>query len=97
MTWYAWFIIFENGVMRAFRKHGAVSAETAATKSELGLESAPLFGHLSTRGVIKEPAPGRFYLDLGEQTRYLCRRRWATVCVAVGLVGLALLLAAIRA
>jgi hypothetical protein len=45
LTWYAWFIIIEGCVMRASRRRGALTPDTAATRSELGLGSASSFGH----------------------------------------------------
>ena len=96
MHWYAWLILFENSVMRAFRDRGALSPETAATQSELGLRSGSLFNHLVSQGVIRRVSPERFYLHEAHQSRYLVRRRWTAVVLAASLVALAFVLAALR-
>ncbi len=96
MTWYAWFLLFENEVMRTFRDRGALSPETAQTRVELGVRFDSRFNRLAASGVIKTASSGRFYMDEESQARYLAIRRWTAVAVAVGLLGIAFALAAIR-
>ena len=95
MTWFAWFMMFESEVIRAFRDRGALSPETALTRVELGVRFDSLFNGLAASGVIKTASSGRFYMDVKKQSRCLATRRWTAAIVAVCLVGLAFILAAI--
>ena len=75
---------------------GGAGPDTALSRAQLGLASGPLFKHLLADGVIKAAPPDRFYLDVTRQSRYLLNRRWTIAAVAAGLVGIAVVLAAIR-
>ena len=50
-------------ILRAFRDAGALSAETATTRDELGLRRSVVFRRLVRTGVLVDAGSGRYYLD----------------------------------
>jgi hypothetical protein len=53
----------EREVMDAFREVGATSPSAARSLDEIGIEQAWPLSRLRRRAVIREAAPGKYYLD----------------------------------
>ena len=79
----------EKEIVRAFKGVGATIASKAVSTSDVGVEERVPFGLLRRRNVIREAAPGRYYLDEAAWERMGQRRR-----MVLGVVG-ALILAAV--
>lgn len=59
-------VVAERRMMEAFERAGAISAATARTPDEVGVETSSLgWRRLTRHAVIREAAPGsgRYYLD----------------------------------
>ena len=84
----------EQEVIDDFRAAGAVSPSTAQPYSDVGIGQSRAIHRLRNRAVIREAAPGTFYLDeeVWDAVRRT-RRRVATVFIGI----LALLLLGIIA
>jgi hypothetical protein len=86
-------LLKEEELLELFRTHGARSSETAMTPSALSISEDTTFRRLRDRAVIREGAPGRFYVD--EETvvaRRRTRRRLLTVLlITAAIVAIALL------
>lgn len=74
----------EMEVVDDFRAAGAISRETAQSYTAIGLGESMGLRRLRNRAVIREAAPGTFYLDeeVWEAVRRT-RRRIATVFLAI--------------
>ena len=84
----------EREVVDDFRAAGATSRETAQSYTVIGLGQSLGLRRLRERAVIREAAPGTYYLDEGVWTAVRrTRRRIATVFLAI----LALLLLGVLA
>ena len=78
-------VVAERRMMEAFERAGAISAATARTPDEIGVETASLgWRRLTRHAVIREAAPGsgRYYLDR-EVWRAVRRTRMRLVVVLV--------------
>jgi len=53
----------EREVVDAFRRAGATSPAAARALSDLGLDDTRVVKRLRARAVVREAAPGAFYLD----------------------------------
>jgi hypothetical protein len=77
----------ERDVVAAFERAGAMSVETAAPLTSLGvLEDGVAYRRLRAQGVVCEAAPGRFYLDREAWLAALRARRRLALIVFVSLV-----------
>jgi hypothetical protein len=58
-------VIKERHVAQAFERAGVTSAERAVAPEELGIGMHGIgWRRLTTRAIVREAAPGRFYLDV---------------------------------
>lgn len=83
-------------VLRAFREAGATSAQHAQPmRDQLSDRRARSeLARLSDAGVIRQPAPGRFYLDETALADYNAnRRRVALILLSVVLLALTIMMA----
>ena len=53
----------EREIVAAFRGAGATAAEKATSTAAIGVHEHLAFARLRRRAVIREAAPGRYYLD----------------------------------
>ncbi len=80
-------VIKERHIVEAFERAGATSPERAVTLEELGIPNHVAARRLKARAVLREAAPGRFYVDLpGWLALRRVRRRMAVVIVALVLI-----------
>ena len=79
----------EREVMDLFREVGATSPAAARTFADIGVEQAWPLSRLRRRAVIREAAPGRYYLDEEVWTAISGMRRRMILVIAgmVALVG----------
>ncbi|MEP7187505.1 MAG: hypothetical protein ABI767_16870 [Rhodanobacter sp.] len=85
----------QRALVRAFEQAGATSEARAQTAEQLGLQPGMAWYRLVTHAVLRCPAEGRYFLDVGNWHRLRQRRRWlalAAVAVLFGCLGLILLL-----
>jgi hypothetical protein len=87
-------LLKEKHIVEAFRGAGATSAPAAAIPATLGVHERVDFSKLRRRGVLRETAPGHFYLDQErwEALRGLRHRAalvLALLVLALALIGLA--------
>lgn len=77
----------EQEVVDDFRAAGATSPETAQAYDAIGLGDTLAIRRLHNRAVIREAAPGRWYLD-EEVWEAVCRtrRRLASVMLSIVLL-----------
>ena len=87
-------LVKEKHIVAAFRQAGATSAASAVTPAALGVSERLAFSALRRRAVLREVAPGHFFLDepsweaLGRM-----RRRRLMLVALLALAGLLALLA----
>jgi hypothetical protein len=74
----------EREVVDDFRRGGATSLTTARSLADLGLEDSWPVRRLRRRAVIREPEPGRLYLD--EEVWAAVRRTRRRVAITFGAV-----------
>ncbi len=76
----------ERQLVAHFRRAGATTPAAAKTPDELGVATRLAWERLVRRAVIREAAPGKYYLDepSWEAARAL-RRRVAIVALVIGL------------
>ena len=75
----------EKIAIQAFRRAGAVSPDRAVSLAEVGASEGLAFHRLRARAVLRETAPGRYYLD--EPTWTAMRRlRKRVLIVALAVV-----------
>ena len=80
-------MIKERHIVEAFERAGATSPERAVTLEELGIPNRVAARRLKARAVLREAAPGRFYVDLpGWLALRRLRRRIATVVLVLVLI-----------
>jgi hypothetical protein len=87
-----------RAIVAAFAGAGASSAAQARTPEELGL---PLDGfrqrdalqRLRERGVLREAAPGRYWVDLEAWQALRGRRRWLLLAIALAALAFGVLAA----
>ncbi len=80
-------LIKERHIVAAFERVGATSPERAVTLEELGVANRLAARKLKARAVLREAAPGRFYLDLPSwQALRRLRRRMVTVVLVLVLI-----------
>lgn len=80
----------QRAIVRVFAGAAALNATQARSADELGLRVGIAWQQLASRGVLRSPVSGRWFLDRANWQR-LCRRRmaWALAAVAgVVLIGL---------
>lgn len=65
-------LLKEEELVEHFRQNGAVSVNTAQSPNALSVSEDMTFRRLLTRAVLREAAPGTFYLD---EEAYAERRR----------------------
>lgn len=78
----------EKRIVTAFRKAHATSASAATVPTAIGVKQRVAFTILQRRGILKEAAPGVFYLD---ETTWQELRRVRRRCLAVVVAILALI------
>ncbi len=77
----------EREVVEEFRYVGALSASTALPLQELGIDEDIGFRRLRAHEVVREAAPGHFYLDEGVWAAVRrTRRRMIVVILLVALI-----------
>jgi hypothetical protein len=77
----------EQEVVEDFRAAGAISPATAQSYTAIGLGESMALGRLNDRAVIRESAPGLWYLDEEVWTAVRrTRRRLALVMVSIVLM-----------
>lgn len=80
-------VIKERHIVAAFERVGATSPERAVTLDELGVPNRIAARRLKSRAILREAAPGRFFVDLpGWHALRRLRRRMAAVLLAVVLL-----------
>lgn len=79
----------EREVVDLFREVGAISPATARSFDEIGVEQAWPLSRLRRRAIIREAAPGKYYLDEEVWTamRGMRRRMVSLIFGLVALVG----------
>jgi hypothetical protein len=77
----------ERELVDLFRSAGATSPSTARSLNEVGVEQAWPLSRLRRRAIVREAAPGRYYLDEEVWTAMRGMRQR----IVLGLVGLAAL------
>ena len=77
----------ERELVDLFRDAGATTPETARTLDEVGVDQAWPLSRLRRRAVVREAAPGRYYLDEEVWTAMRGMRQR----IVLTLVGMALL------
>ena len=81
----------EKDIVKAFEAAGAVTPAAARPLGALGLEESRHFARLQRDGVVRNGAPGAWYLDKAAWSeRMLTRRRIGLVVLVVCLFALAL-------
>ncbi len=68
-------IIRQNRAIRAFRKAGALSFDTATTMESAGVRRSLAVRRLVSLGVLVEASGGKYYLDIDAEQRLYRRRR----------------------
>lgn len=86
-------IVITDGILKAFKKNGALSPDRAKTKAELHIRSRWIFNRLVSKGVIRLVSGDRYYVDLRAQETYLRRRNTALAVVICTVVTMAIILA----
>lgn len=87
----------EQELLEQFKTRGARSRETAMTPSALAIVDDRTFRRLRDRGVIREGAPGTFYVDEATAvTRRRTTRRLLTVVLILATSVAIVLLARMR-
>jgi hypothetical protein len=90
-------ILKEKQLVRHLREAGALTPETARTTAALRIDENAPFRALKRRAVIREPAPGRYYLDEPSWAALQStRRRMAAVLMIVVLAAVAASLLRLR-
>ena len=86
----AFIIAKQNQYLRRFQEAGAISAETAASLEQVGCRDARMFQRLVRRGVIRQTAPGKYYLDIeaAQEFRRARRERALTALVIILVVAI---------
>ncbi|MEO8032502.1 MAG: hypothetical protein ABI765_16760 [Gemmatimonadota bacterium] len=80
----------EMEVITAFRAAGATSAEGAKALASLGLHQGIAVSRLISRAVLRQAAPGTYYLDeLSWEALRRSRRRIVTVMLVLGVIVIA--------
>lgn len=79
----------EREVVDLFRDVGATSPGAARSLNEIGVEQAWPLARLRRRAIIREAAPGRYYLDEEVWTamRGIRRRMAAVILALIAVVG----------
>jgi hypothetical protein len=77
----------EKNLVAHFRSHGAVDSAHAMTPSELGVEQRLAWNILRRRAIIRDGAPGTYFLDeLSWEALRSRRKRMAIIIVTVVLL-----------
>jgi hypothetical protein len=88
----------EREVVDDFRAAGALSTSTARSYAAVGLGNALAVKRLRDRAVIREAAPGTYYLDeeVWAALRRMRRRLATVLLVVIGLLFLGVLVGTIK-
>lgn len=78
----------QNQFMRAFRRAGAVSPDTARSLDELGLRESWVFRRMAARGVFVRVDGGRWHVSETAAAAFVLRRR----VLMVSFIALAILI-----
>ncbi len=74
-------------MIEQFRARGATSTTAARTLDAIGILDDRTFQHLRNRGIVREGAPGTFYLDeVALEARAQARRRLRPFLLALAVV-----------
>jgi len=82
----------QNSYMRAFRKAGALSPDTAQTLDALGLSESWIFDRMVKRGVFVPAGDGRWHINEFAASA-LIRRRYFKIAIILALAVIAWLVA----
>jgi hypothetical protein len=89
-------VIKEKELMAHFRERGALSPAAALSTNALGVAENDTFRRLCAHAVIREAAPGVFYLDetAARARQYRMRRVALTLIVVAAVLAIVMLVAA---
>lgn len=90
-------VLKEKQIVAVFRAAGAMSAAGAVAPASIGLKESWIFRKLRNRAVIREGAPGLFYLDEPSWKALIRVRRRVALAVVLFVAAVALAIAATRA
>ncbi len=82
-------MVVRRKIISRFRTGQATAPERAATLSELGVREGLIFRRLTSRGVLVEARPQKWFLDEGAYERW---RQRARVRVAIAILAIAVIL-----
>lgn len=82
----------QNSYMRAFRKAGAISPDTAQSLDALGLSESWIFDRMVKRGVFVSASDGRWYINEFAASAFI-RRRYFKIAIVLALTVIAWLVA----
>ena len=71
----AFIIAKQNQYLRRFQEAGAISPETAKGLEQVGCRDTRMFQRMVRREVIRQTAPGKYYLDVGAAQAFRQARR----------------------
>ena len=80
-------VLKERHVVEQFERAGATTPERAVGLDQLGIPNHVAARRLQARAILREAAPGRFYVDLqGWEALRRLRRRLVVVALVVALI-----------
>jgi hypothetical protein len=83
----AFIIAKQNQYLRRFQEAGAVSPDNAKSLEQVGCRDSRMFQRMVRREVIRQAAPGKYYLDVeAAQAFRLARRERALNALLIVLV-----------
>lgn len=80
----------ERHIVNVFRDAAATSPDSAVIPEEIGVDTWLAFHRLTRRAVLREAAPGRFYLDEPTWTALRALRQRIAIMMLVLVLGIGL-------
>jgi hypothetical protein len=82
----------QNQYLRRFQEAGAISPDTAMSLEQVGCRDSRMFQRLVRREVIRQTAPGQYYLDVAAAQAFRQARRQRALTALVIVLAIAVVL-----
>ena len=82
----------QNQYLRRFQEAGAISPDTAMSLEQVGCRDSRMFQRLVRREVIRQTAPGQYYLDVAAAKAFRQARRQRALTALVIVLAIAVVL-----
>ena len=88
----AFIIAKQNQYLKRFQEAGAISPDTAKGLEQVGCQDSRIFQRMVSREVIRQVAPGKYYLDVEAARAFRQARRQRALTALLIILAIAVVL-----